>query len=376
MRDIDYWVWLSTLSGLGPVKAGKLLEAYKNPREIFYLSEAELKRNRQITAKNVEEIINMEKRERVNSINEKMLKNDIKIITLFDSNYPKLLRQIYDPPVALYYRGDFKQSEFSIAIVGTRKTTNYGALTAKRLSFELALRGVQIVSGLARGIDSIAHEGCLDAAGKTVAVLGCGPEYIYPPENSRLYENILKSGGLILSEYPPGTPPLQHNFPARNRIISGLSSGVLIVEAAKRSGSLITAGCALEQGREVFAVPGNIDCAYSRGTNQLIRDGAKIVLEVEDILEEFGFQEDIENVNNKSTKADREMTGKSELRAYRGLGTEEIHVAKIIKNGIHSIDEIIERSNIPAKDINNILFMLEMKGVIVQLPGKHFEICL
>ncbi len=374
MRDIDYWIWFSSLSGLGPVKARQLLEVYKDPRIIFNLSKSELKAYKQLSAKNMEEILNREKRDRIDSVNDLMLKNDIKIITILDINYPEKLKQIYDPPVVLYYRGKLRLSEFSIAIVGSRKTTNYGACTAKKLSYELAMRGVQIVSGLARGIDSIAHEGCLDAGGKTAAVLGCGLDYIYPPENSRLYENILNSGGLILSEYPPGTPPLQYNFPARNRIISGISSGVLIVEAAGKSGSLITAGYALEQGREVFAVPGNIDCSYSKGTNQLIRDGAKIVLGVEDILEEFDYQEDV-NINDSPGQSPG-ISINTGMKTYMGLSSEEIRVVKIIQKGIHHIDEIIERSNISVKDINNILFMLEMKGVITQLPGKLFEMYL
>ncbi len=391
MRDMDYWVWFSSLAGLGPVKARTLLETYGDPKIIFNLTESELKTNRQLTKKNVDEILCMEKRERITKINDLMLENDIKVIDIADADYPQGLREIYDPPIALYYRGKFKLSEFSIAVVGSRRTTNYGAFSAKKLSYELAMRGVQIISGLARGIDSIAHEGCLDAGGKTAAVLGCGPDFIYPPENARLYDSILKSGGLILSEYPPGTPPLQYNFPARNRIISGISSGVLVVEAAKRSGSLITAGFALEQGREVFAVPGNIDCAYSRGTNQLIRDGAKIVLEVEDILEEFDYRVEAYIRNNKIDKKiqntsssmasminikSNKVNVNPEAKIYRGLSTEEIRIVKIIQKGIHHIDEIIQRSNIPAGEINNVLFMLEMKGVINQLPGKLFEMCM
>lgn len=397
MRDMDYWIWFSSLSGLGPVKARKLLEKYGDPKIIFDLDQAELESNNQLTKRNVEEILCREKRDGIAKINEIMIKNDIKIIDIYDADYPQNLREIYDPPITLYYRGKFRLSELSIAVVGSRKTTNYGAFSAKKLSYELAMRGVHIVSGLARGIDSIAHEGCLDAGGKTVAVLGCGPDYVYPPENAHLYDSILKSGGLILSEYPPGTPPLQYNFPARNRIISGISSGVLVVEAAKRSGSLITAGFALEQGREVFAVPGNIDCAYSRGTNQLIREGAKMVLEVNDILEEFDYRiETCKRFDNKDIKLQNTSKNTRTIKAtagmrniknrmvnlnsgtgiYRGLTTEEIRVVKIIQEGVHHIDEIIQRSNIPAGDINNILFMLEMKGVINQLPGKIFEMCI
>ncbi len=412
MREIDYWIWMSSLTGMGPVKARSLLENFKHPGLVYDMSEAELKKTGLLTAKNVEEILDPDKRKRVGEIYGIMLKNDIKIISIFDGNYPDKLRHIYDPPIALYYKGNLDFSDFSIAAVGSRRTTYYGALSAKKLSYDLAMHGVRIISGLARGIDSIAHGGCLDAGGKTTAVLGCGIDNIYPPENRELFDRIIKSGGLALSEYAPGMPPINHNFPARNRIISGIASGVLVVEAANRSGSLITAGYALEQGREVFAVPGNIDSAYSKGTNRLIRDGAKMVLCAGDILEEFDYKEinDRSNDNNKNNNKEKDKDKKSEksvekvsglnrkelnkesldksanksgsskektdFSLFRGLSTEEIRVVKIIKNGIHHMDEIIERSNISAKEANNILFMLEMKGVIVQLPGKLFEMCL
>lgn len=261
MREIEYWIWLTSLEGLSSKKALNLLETYRNPEVIYGLSESELQNTRGLTEKNVKELLNSNKRERVGSIYELLVRYNIKMVNIFEENYPQKLKNIYDPPIALYYRGNLDSDSFSIAVVGSRRTTGYGANTARKLSYDLAMRGVTIVSGLARGIDSIAHKGCLDAGGKTIAVLGSGLDNIYPPENAGLFKDIIDSGGLALSEYPPGMPPLQHNFPARNRIISGISGGVVVIEAAKRSGSLITAGCALEQGREVFAVPGNIDCA-------------------------------------------------------------------------------------------------------------------
>lgn len=374
MKEIEYWIWISSLDGMGAVKAMGLLKMYKHPRIIYEISEHELKQTTLLTQKNIQEILDKRKRERTSQIYQLMIKHNIKMVNIFDDKYPSNLKQIYDPPIALYYIGRFEINDFAIAIVGSRRTTNYGAFSAKKLSYELAMRKIQIVSGLARGIDSIAHEGCLDAGGKTIAVLGCGLDSIYPPENKGLFEAIIKSDGLVLSEYPPGMPPLQHNFPARNRIISGLSSGVLVVEAARRSGSLITACYALEQGREVFAIPGNIDCVYSKGTNRLIKDGAKMVTCAEDILEEFGYREvdfDSEVDNDYSKK-----NSKTDFSIYRGLSTQEIRIAKIISNGIHHIDEIIERSNISTKEVNNILFMLEMKGIITQQPGKIFDMCL
>lgn len=365
MREIDYWIWLSSLEGIGAVKAKVLLDIYKHPREIYQKSEQELRGIKQISAKNIEELLDKGKRERVSKIYELMVHYNIKMLNILDNTYPNKLKQIYDPPIALFYRGKFNIDEFAIAIVGSRKTTSYGCLCTKKLSYDLAYRGIQIISGLARGIDSIAHEGCLNAGGNTIAVLGCGLDVIYPPENKKLFEDIIMSGGLVMSEYPPGMPPLQHNFPARNRIISGLSSGIVVIEAAKRSGSLITATYALEQGREVFAVPGNIDCAYSRGTNQLIKDGAKMVLCAEDILEEFEYDVD---------RGKSENTTKTNFNLFRGLSTEEIKILKIIINGIHQIDEIIESSKTSVQETNNILFMLEMKGVITQYPGKRFEL--
>ncbi len=374
MKEIEYWIWISSLDGMGAVKAMGLLKMYKHPRIIYEMSENELKQTRLLTQKNIQEILDKQNREKTSQIYKSMIKHNIKMVNIFDDKYPSNLKQIYDPPIALYYNGKFEINDFAMAIVGSRRTTNYGAFSAKKLSYELAMRKVQIVSGLARGIDRIAHEGCLDAGGQTIAVLGCGLDTIYPPENKGLFEAIIKSDGLVLSEYPPGMPPLQHNFPARNRIISGLCSGVLVVEAARRSGSLITACYALEQGREVFAIPGNIDCVYSKGTNRLIKDGAKMVTCAEDILEEFGYREldiDIELNNDYSKK-----NNKTDFSIFKGLSTQEIRIAKIISNGIHHIDEIIERSNIPTKEVNSILFMLEMKGIITQQPGKIFDMCL
>jgi DNA processing protein len=374
MEETKYWIWLSSLEGIGPVKAMRLLNTFKHPQIVYGMNELQLKEAKLLTDKNIHEILDKEKRERVNKIHQKMLQQDIKIINIFDDKYPENLKHIYDPPIALYYRGKFLINDFTIAVVGSRRTTNYGAYSARKLSYELSVKGVQIVSGLARGIDSIAHEGCLNAGGKTIAVLGCGPDNIYPPENMVLFMDIIKSEGLVISEYPPGMPPLQHNFPARNRIISGISSGVLVVEAAERSGSLITAAYALEQGREVFAVPGNIDSKYSRGTNQLIKDGAKMVLCADDIFEEYNYKE----IMPESSKQDAlsKRTGKTNFNIFKGLSTEEIRLVKIISNGIHGIEEIIQRSNISVKEVNNILFMLEMKGVITQMPGKYFDICL
>ncbi len=206
-------------------------------------------------------------------------------ITMDDLYYPEKLKQIYDPPEVLYCLGDIRLlNEISISIVGARRATAYGKKIAYKLSNDLSKRGVTIVSGLASGIDECAHEGAYKNVGKTIAVLGCGVDIIYPKENEDLYKNIIRNGGLIISEFPLGTKPEKDNFPKRNRIISALSSGVIVVEAKRRSGALITADFALEQGKNVFAVPGNIDSVYSEGTNNLIKDGAIPVTSYADVL--------------------------------------------------------------------------------------------
>lgn len=212
----------------------------------------------------------------------------MKIIKLGDSEYPQSLLDIYDPPKQLYVLGDDKiLNEFGIAIVGSRNCTKYGEQTAKSLSYNLAKYNINVISGMARGIDSAAHTGCIIGNGKTIAVLGSGFNHIYPKENKSLFNEILENGGAVITEYEPNTMPNAENFPRRNRIISGLSKGVVVVEARERSGSLITAELALNEGKEVFAVPGNINSNLSKGTNELIKDGAKLVTNIFDIIEEF-----------------------------------------------------------------------------------------
>lgn len=213
--------------------------------------------------------------------------NKIKTLTLQDKNYPANLRHIYQPPSIIYFRGEvLLEDNIAVAVVGSRRATDYGLGNAERLGFELASRGVTVISGLARGIDTAAHKGALRAGGRTIAVLGSGLDVMYPSENKRLADEITRYGAVI-SEFEPDAPPARHNFPKRNRIISGLSLGVVIVEAAKRSGSLITADFALEQGREVFALPGKVGSFTSEGTHNLIKQGAKLIESIEDIVEEL-----------------------------------------------------------------------------------------
>ncbi|HWI41647.1 MAG TPA: DNA-processing protein DprA, partial [Verrucomicrobiae bacterium] len=244
----------------------------------------------------------------------------------------------------------------AVSVVGSRSATTYGADVAGQISSELAAAGVTVVSGMARGIDTAAHRGALKGGGRTVAVLGCGIDVVYPPENRRLLEETAAAGAVV-TEFPMGTAPLAENFPRRNRIISGLSRGVLVVEAAENSGSLITAEYALEQGREVFAVPGNIAYAGSRGTNRLIKQGAKLVDSVEDILAELPVA----------------RTAPTAAPSF-SLTPEEAEVFALIAGGPLHIDDIIVKCELTVGEVSSILLRLELKGAVTQLPGKHFSL--
>ncbi|MEZ4601502.1 MAG: DNA-processing protein DprA [Syntrophotaleaceae bacterium] len=281
-----------------------------------------------------------------------------KIVTLWDEgNYPAALRTIYDPPALLYLRGEMPGGE-CFAVVGARNASSCGLQLAYEISAELAARGIFIVSGLARGIDSAAHRGALKR-GRTVAVLGCGIDQIYPLENRRLTSQIIDSGG-VLSEYPPGTPPLPGHFPGRNRIISGLSRGVLVVEAAAKSGSLLTADFALEQGREVFAVPGQVHLEGSTGVNRLLKEGAHLVTDAEDILLELWPDSCKPNDRNSQDQLAANLSGKT-LSVYLALGPEPQH-----------IDELARKCTLTPMELSAILLHLELANGAVQLPGMRY----
>lgn len=287
MKDIKYWIWLSRIEGLNPKVLNDLLEKYDNPKIIWDKTKEELVED-EIKQKYADEITNSIYRQNLDKYLKYMNENNIEIITIKDKEYPDKLKVIYDPPVVLYIKGNKNiLNENSMAIVGCRLCTKYGENVAKKLAYNLSLNNINVISGLARGIDSYAHKGTLSAKGKTIAVVGCGLDRVYPEENRELFNEIIKNNGTIISEYTIGTKPLAKNFPKRNRIISGLSNGVIVVEARERSGTLITVDFALEQGKNIYAVPGNIDNANAFGTNDLIKQGAKVVTGVQDILEDL-----------------------------------------------------------------------------------------
>lgn len=282
----------------------------------------------------------------------------VRLISFWDPDYPPLLRQIHDPPALLYLRGKLPARD-CLAMVGSRRATAGGCQLAHQLASELAAHDICIVSGLARGIDTAAHCGALDVDGTTIAVLGCGIDRIYPADNARLFLRILQQGA-VLSEYPPGTPPLAGHFPGRNRIISGLSKGVLIVEAAERSGSLITGDFALEQGRELFATPGAVQAPTSKGVNRLLKDGAVLVTAAADILQELWPQR-VSRSQQKAIDRVADQLNGAALETYRLLSHEPLH-----------IDEIGRKCGLTPMEVSAILLDLELQGAVQILPGNCY----
>lgn len=367
MKDKQYWIWLGSVPGIGAVKSKKLLEHFKDPYNVWNAKENELRNLSFLSKADVVNLTDTKIKEKVSIHLENIYKHGIRVVTIDDELYPLYLKNIYDPPVVLYMKGSIIKEEKCLAVVGSRKATSYGLGMAQTISRELAKYGITVVSGMARGVDSYAHKGALQEGGRTIAVLGCGVDVIYPYENKKLMESIIENGACI-SEYLPGTTPAANNFPARNRIISGISLGVIVIEAGNKSGSLITADFALEQGREVFALPGNVNSINSTGTNKLIKEGAKIVTGIEDILEEL-------NVSFSEDKLKNFFTQRLEDdKLIRGLDDDEKRIVSCLKLEPMHIDVIAKKTGFSIQIVSSILVMLELKGVVEQQPGKIFKI--
>jgi len=368
-NTIRDWIALSQVIGIGSRTAAALIDKFGSPTACIEASALSLEAA-SLRRETVEAIKSTELRERAARELEELTKLGGEAVILEDDRYPALLRESYDPPIVLYYLGGFTLAfaQPALAIVGSRRCSTYGRNVAEKLARELAERGVTIVSGLARGVDSAAHRGALDGRGLTVAVMGTGLDSVYPKENKRLAEKIAEQGALV-TEFPLRTPPLSQNFPFRNRVISGVAHGVLVVEGAERSGSLITARLAYEQGRDVFAVPGNITSAKSFGPNYLIKDGAKLVQTWRDVVEEFPLE-----VKAGILAAERGEQRPLEFIADDAqLSPSERSVLRMLKpdEPIH-IDQLITRAELGAGELMGALLKLEMTDRIRQLPGKCF----
>ena len=359
LDDLKYWVALNNFSKFGPVKFKKIRRYFANLKDAWTASLTEL-RQAGLEEKIAEEFIAARLKINPDELMEKIHRQDIKLITCEDKNYPKLLAQIYDPPPLLYYRGQLELAdEFALAVVGSRKYTSYGRQAIERLVKNLADNNLTIISGLALGIDALAHEAALAAQGRTIAVLGSGldRENIYPSQNRYLADKIIASGGAILSEFPLGALPLKHHFPQRNRLISGLSLAVLIIEAGEKSGSLITASHALEQNREVFALPGSIFSPYSVGTNRLIKLGARLVTDANDIIEALNLTQVASFINNKKIIPE---------------SVEEEKILKVLDFEPRHVNELIRLTKLDTSIINSTLVVMEMKGLVKNLGNMQY----
>jgi DNA processing protein len=373
MRD---WVALNMTPGIGPRAAAKLLERFGSAEAVYRATRLELEKCR-LLPEAVDSIIARDLHTLAGAEIENVRKYGGDILVLDDGVYPSLLREIYDPPIALYVKGAWSEclDQPCVAVVGSRKSSTYGQNAALMLARDLAQRGVTVVSGFARGIDAAAHRGAMEAGGRTIAVLGTGIDEVYPRDHQKLAEELLAAGGAMVSQFPLRTPPVSENFPYRNRIISGLSLGVVVVEASENSGSLITARLAIEQNREVFAVPGNITSRNSFGTNYLIKGaGAKLVQQWQDIAAELPPQIAAKLLPPPLGEKKKEKSLADQLALVPpGLSGFEQSVFKLLSaDDPAHIDVLVDKSRLTISDLTAALLTLEMRDLVRALPGKCF----
>jgi DNA processing protein len=352
----QYWVAFSLVKGIGAVRFQALLNYFGDP-QIAWGAPTEALREAGLSEKVIENVVELRSAINLDQVWDQLEAKGITVLIQTDENYPRRLQELEQPPPVLYMLGELtSEDEWAVAVVGTRRVTAYGRQVAEDIAGILARNGISVISGLARGIDSISHQAALHAGGRTIAVLGSGLDRIYPPENRRLAEQIAAHGALV-SDYPPGTPPEASNFPPRNRLISGLSLAVVIVEAGQKSGALITAAFAADQGREVFAVPGNISSPGSKGTNRLIRDGAQPLLHPEQVLEAL----ELTMVAEQRTVRVVLPADAVEAQLFEALGREPLH-----------IDEIRSRTDLPIEKVTATLALMELKGMVRQVGGMQY----
>ena len=360
ITEKDILIWLNSL-GIGNSNMRKIIECFPDLRDLWIANNDQIRKMINLREPILENIIKNKNIENIESLFKKIEKEKIEIVTIYDENYPKGLKYIDDKPKVIYRKGKEVDDDLAIAIVGSRKATSYGKWACAKFTKELVDMGVTIISGLASGIDAVAHKTALDNGGKTIGVLGNGIDVIYPKSNRGLYAEMEKENSVI-TEFPFGTQPLAFNFPQRNRIISGISKGVIVIEAQEKSGSLITAHQGLDQGKDVFALPGNINSIFSGGTNKLIKDGAKPLLTIDDIIEEiYELKEKVNNV--KKNKID-----------YAEYSETEIKIIKMLEERpVHS-DIIAHNTGIDISTVNSILTILELKGTIREISSSIFTI--
>lgn len=357
--DLKYWLAVHSFGKFGAAKFRKLREHFPDLESVFKASANELMRAG-IKENEAQEFTNARISIQPDAILEQVLKEQIEVVVVDDPFYPQLLKEIYDAPPVLYYKGSLlERNDLNLAVVGTRNHTSYGAMAVKKIVSEMVPQGFTIVSGLALGIDALAHDATLAAQGRTIGVLGSGIDRksIYPSQNRYLADKIVANGGAIVSEYFPGTWPAKHHFPQRNRIISGLSLGVLVIEAGEKSGSLITAQYALDQNRDIFVIPGTIFSELSAGANSLIQKGAKLVTSGADILEAL----DLNYVNQYISKVKVQPENEIEAVIFNNLLSEPKHV-----------DELVRLTNLSIGAINSALVMMEMRGLVKNLGGMKY----
>ena len=356
MDDKRYWIGFNLIKGIGAVRMQALIQHFGDLEVAWKAAPADLA-EAGLGAKVIERVLQAREEVDLRKLWEKIESQGIKILTWQDESYPGRLKEIDQPPPVLYIRGEYLPDDlFAVAIVGTRRVTAYGRQITEEISSFLAANGITVISGLARGVDAIAHQSTLKAGGRTIAVLGCGVDKIYPPEHRGLAEQMMERGAII-SDYALGTPPDASNFPPRNRIISGLSLAVVVVEAGETSGALITAEFAAEQGREVFAVPGSILAPQSKGTNKLIQKGALPLLSMDDLMQAL----DLTRVGEQKAARKVIPADETEARLMNVLGSEPLHV-----------DEIRNQAELPIEKVSATLALMELKGMVRQVGGMNY----
>jgi DNA processing protein len=359
MRDVRYWVGFNRVYGVGPAKVRALLDHFGD-LAIAWQAEVNELREAGLDRRALESLLNTRKTLDLDQEVDRVRQANARILTWDDADYPPLLKHLPDAPPVLYLKGQMTTTdqEWTVALVGTRRASAYGRQVAETLATDLVRNGITVVSGLARGIDAFAHEAALKAGGRTLGVLACGIDQVYPPEHARLAARMLEQGAL-LTEAPCGSPPEGGNFPARNRIISGLSLGTIVIEAGETSGALITADRALEQGREVFAVPGNIFAKASLGANRLLKEGATLVTSAQDVLEALNL---------------KMVTAHSEVRAVIPQDATEAKLFALLSNDPIHIDALVRESDLPVAQVSSTLALMELKGLVRQVAGMQYVV--